>query len=125
MDSSRSSVIDAWLVASGMGPDGPLMQVDQLDGLHITAERNTDPCPDQILEHWHHMLAGHRLHAVQNEHAFITQALRAGWSWDRVAAAIGLPDAAAAQERREFLAAEMIRNYPSHDERPWRASAPK
>jgi hypothetical protein len=124
MDSSRSSVIDTWLRASG-GPASPLLRMNQLDGLHVTAERNAEPCPDEILEHWHHLLAGHRLHAVQNEHAFIAQALRSGWSWDRVAAAIGQPDAAAAQERQEFLAAEMVRNHPGHDDRPWRSAAPK
>jgi hypothetical protein len=57
--------------------------------------------------------------AVQNEHAFIAQALRSGWSWSRVAAALALPDETAAQDRQRFLAAEMFRTHPSHDDRPW------
>jgi hypothetical protein len=28
------------------------MQMDQLEGMHMVAERNVEPCPDQILEHW-------------------------------------------------------------------------
>jgi len=122
MASTRVPVVDTWLTASDMGPSGPQMQMDQLDGLLMVAERNSDPCPDQILEHWHFLLAGRRLLAVQNEHAFIAQALRAGWSWDRIAGAIGLPDAAAAQDRQAFLAAETIRCHPGHDDRPWRIS---
>ena len=123
MASDRNPAIDAWLLASDMGAAGPQMQMNQLDGMHMVAERNTEPCPDEILEYWHYLLAGRRLLAVQNEHVFIAQALRAGWSWDRVAAAIGLPDSAAAQARQAFLADEMVRNQPSHDARPWRSTA--
>ena len=57
------------------------MQMDQLDGMHMVAERNPDSCPDEILAHWHFLFATRRVLAVQNEHSFIAQALRAGWSW--------------------------------------------
>ncbi len=116
---SRDPVVDAWLLASDMGPSGPQMQMDQLDGLHMVADRTDDPCPDEILGHWHVLLASRRALAVQNEHAFIAQALRSGWSWSRVAAALALPDERAARDRQQFLAEEMIRTHPSHDDRPW------
>ncbi|EWM09798.1 hypothetical protein [Kutzneria sp. 744] len=120
MADTRIPVVDAWLTAGDMGPAGPQMQMDQLDGMHMVAERNAEPCPDEILEYWRLLLATRRLRAVQNEHVFIAQALRSGWSWNRVAGALGLPDVAAAQQRQAFLAAEMIRCHPSHDARPWR-----
>lgn len=116
----RAPVVDAWLRRSDLGPDGLQMQMDQLDGLYMASQRADEPCPDEVLSHWHFLLATRRLLAVQNEHAFIAQALRADWDWSRISAAIGLPDAAAAQERQEFLAAEMIRGHPSHDPRPWK-----
>jgi hypothetical protein len=125
MSSNRSELVDGWLLASDLGPSGPQMQMDQLDGLHVVAERNTDPCPDEILGHWHYMLAGLRYRAAQNEHAFITQAVRAGWSGDRIAAALGLPGGAAVQPRQAFLADEMIRCHPDHDDRPWRPTTPE
>lgn len=119
MATSRDPSVDAWLAASDLGPSGPQMHGDQLDGLHMVAERNSDPCPDDVLEHWHLLLATRRRLAVQAEDAFITQALRAGWSWDRLAAALGLPDASAARQRQEFIAAELVRTHPWHDARPW------
>ena len=116
----RDPVVDAWLLESDLGPEGPQMQLDQLDGMHMVAERNADPCPDVILRHWHRLLATRRMLAVRNELVFIAQARRSGWGWDRIAGALGLPDAAAAQRRQEFLAAEAIRVHPGHDDRPWR-----
>jgi hypothetical protein len=68
---------------------------------------------------WHWLIASQRRMANQSEPAFIDQARRQGWTWQRIADVLGLPDAEAAEQRQAVLAAELTRTLPSNLPQPW------
>jgi hypothetical protein len=55
---------------------------------------------NEVMKRWHWLIAVQRRVADQSEPAFIDQARRQGWSWQRIADVLGLPDAEAAEQRR-------------------------
>jgi hypothetical protein len=71
------------------------------------------------MRRWHWLLAATRRTADQSEPAFIAQARRQGWTWERIAQVLGLPDAAAAEQRLDVLAAELDRTNPNNLPQPW------
>ncbi|AHH96846.1 hypothetical protein GCM10010174_34000 [Kutzneria viridogrisea] len=115
----RDPVLDEWLRDSKFGEGGFHMKMDQLAAMQLVAEQTAEACPDRVLERWYMLLTRHRRVGNQSERAFLAQARRRGWAWDRIAAVLGLPDAAAAEQRQEFLSAELTRTHPSQDPQPW------
>jgi hypothetical protein len=119
-DSQRDPVIDDWLRRSGFGEQGPQMTTDQLTGLLVVAKSNESPtCPDGVLTAWYQAIARHRRVVDQSEPAFIEQARRQGWTWQKIAEVLGLPSAEAAERRCDVLAAELVRTHPSQTPQPW------
>ncbi|WP_156077388.1 hypothetical protein [Saccharothrix sp. NRRL B-16314] len=110
----RDPVVDDWL------GDGMLLGINQLTGLLFAVERDRPAeVPDEVMRRWHRLLAVQRRVADQSEPAFIDQARRQGWSWERIADVLGLADAEAAERRQAALAAELARTHPSALPRPW------
>lgn len=83
-----------------------------------------DEVPALVLRRWHWLLAATRRTADQSEPKFIEQARRQGWTWERIAQVLGLPDAAAAERRLDVPAAELRRTHPSALPRPWLGREP-
>lgn len=121
--SSRDSAIDHWLGDVSGGPE-VLLSVDQLTGLMLAVGRDRPAeVPEEIMLRWHRLLAVQRRVADQSEPTFIDQARRQGWSWQRIAEVLGLPDAEAAERRQADLAAELARTLPTALPGPWRGAA--
>lgn len=97
-----------------------MRQSDQLTALLLAAKRREPPeFPEEILISWHRLIIRQRRVVDQSESAFIHEARWQGWSWQRIADALGLPDATAAERRSEVLAAELARTHPSQNPKPW------
>ncbi|MCP2256824.1 hypothetical protein LX15_000507 [Streptoalloteichus tenebrarius] len=60
----------------------------------------------------------HRRVGNQSEAAFMDRAQKQGWAWQRIADALELPSADAAEERSETLALELSRAHPDNNARP-------
>jgi hypothetical protein len=119
---SRDPAIDHWLVDVSGGPE-MLLGIDQLTGLLLAVGRDRPAeVPEEIMSRWHRLLAVQRRVADQSEPAFIEQARRQGWSWQRIADVLGLPDAEAAERRQATLATELARTLPSALPAPWLGS---
>lgn len=118
-DGTDDPMIEEWL--SGREDISHLvLRIPQLTGLLLAVERDRPAeVPDEVMRRWHRLLAAQRRIADQSEPAFIDQARRQGWSWQRIADVLGLPDAEAAQRRQEALAAELDRTHPSALPQPW------
>jgi hypothetical protein len=114
----RDPYIDAWL-REREGAD-LLKDLDQLIALQLAVDRDRpDEVPALVMRRWHSLLAATRRTADQSEPKFIEQARRQGWTWERIAQVLGLPDAAAAEQRLDVLAAELRRTHPSALPQPW------
>ncbi|WP_326836015.1 hypothetical protein VSH64_14020 [Amycolatopsis rhabdoformis] len=119
----RDSVIDRWLRSSEMGDRGVHMTSDQLAGVTMVAEASVEvpECPDEVLQAWYMAITCQRRIVDQAEAAFIPMARRNGWSWERIAAVLGLPDADAARQRGEVLVEQLRRTHPSTNPQPWKS----
>jgi hypothetical protein len=124
-DSTRSDVpaaVHQWMIESHLD-DGQLTMLAQLPPLTrlqlVSNMPQSNEAPDEVLWFWHQQLASDRLSVVQAERAFIVQARRSGWSWDRIAPVIGLSDGPAAESRLIELAELLVRMHPSSNARPW------
>lgn len=114
----RDSYIDAWLREREAAE--LLVDTNQLVALQFSVGRDQpDEVPALVMRRWHWMLAATRRTANQSEPVFIEQARRQGWTWERIAQVLGLPDAAAAEQRLDVLAAELRRTHPSNLPQPW------
>ncbi|MFD1147045.1 hypothetical protein [Saccharothrix hoggarensis] len=117
---SRDRAIDEWLGAVPGDARDVLMGIDQLNGMALAVRRDQPAeVPDEVMTRWHSLLARQRRVADQSEPVFIEQARRQGWSWQRIADVLGLPDADAAERRRDVLAAELARTHPGNLPQPW------
>lgn len=117
--SPRDPAIDRWLRDVPVGSE-VLLGTDQLTGLLLAVQHDQPTeVPDEVMARWHWLLAVQRRVANQSEPAFIDQARRQGWSWQRIADVLGLPDAEAAEQRQAVLAAELARTHPSALPQPW------
>jgi hypothetical protein len=114
---SDNPVIDNWLRSSPLHDRG----IDQLTALTIAVHAGAEPpeCPDEVLQAWYQSITAHRRTVDQAEAAFIPMARRNGWSWERIAAVLGLPDAEAAEQRSEVLAEQLRRTHPATTPQPW------
>lgn len=114
----RDPSIDAWL-GEREGAES-LMTIHQLGALQPAVHRDQpDEVPAEVMRRWHWLLASTRRTADQSEPKFIEQARRQGWTWERIAQVLGLPDAAAAEQRLDVLAAELRRTHPGNLPQPW------
>jgi hypothetical protein len=114
----RDPVIDQWLSDVPGGP-GFLLKTHQLTGLEFTIWRDEPPeVPDEVMTRWHWLIAVQHRIANQSESAFIEQACRQGWTWQRIADVFGLPNAEAAEQRRAVVA-ELTHTLPSNLLQPW------
>jgi hypothetical protein len=114
----RDPMIDEWL-GEREGAE-VLSSTHQLTGLLLAVRRDRpDAVPDEVMRRWHWTLASTRRTADQSEPAFIEQARRQGWTWERIAQVLGLPDAAVAERRLDALAAELHRTNPGNLPQPW------
>jgi hypothetical protein len=119
----RDPYIDEWLQARE-GAD-MLADINQLVALQLTIGRDQpDEVPALVMQRWHWLLSVTRRTANQSEPAFIEQARRQGWSWERIAQVLGLPDAAAAEQRLDVLDAELLRTHPGTLPQPWLGREP-
>ncbi|GGM48117.1 hypothetical protein GCM10012275_18960 [Longimycelium tulufanense] len=111
MAHNRNPAIDQWFHGHQFDQDRHLLlDLDQLTGLIIASNRAPAPdLTDDVLTAWYQELARHRRVLAQSEAAFIDQARRHGWSWQRIADALWLPNADAAHHRRSTLADELAR----------------
>jgi hypothetical protein len=117
-DNTRTRIVDEWLAERHGGE--MLLDAEQLTGLQLAVGRDKPAeVPDEVMEHWHWLLAVQRRIANQSEPLFIEQARRQGWTWQRIADALGLPDAEAAEQRQAFLEAELVRTLPTNLPRTW------
>jgi hypothetical protein len=111
--------IDRWLRDLPGGP-GLLLETHQLTALLLAIRRDEPPeVPDEVMTRWHWLIAVQRRIANQSEPAFIEQARRQGWTWQRIADVLGLPNAEAAEQRQAVLAAELTHTHPSNLPQPW------
>jgi hypothetical protein len=108
-------IIDRWLAEQA--PQLP--EADQLNAL-LASTHLGRPCPDDVLEAWGREVVISRRVVDQSEPAFIAEARRQGWSWERIADRLGLPDAAAAEQRQAVLEAELTRTHPQNLPGAWR-----
>ncbi|MBP2339802.1 hypothetical protein JOF41_005980 [Saccharothrix coeruleofusca] len=114
----RDPVVDDWFRDLPAGE--VLLEAEQLSGLMLAVERyQPEEVSDLVMARWHRLIASHRRLADQSEPAFIDQARRQGWTWQRIADVLGLPDAEAAEQRQAFLAAELTRTHPANQPQPW------
>lgn len=119
----RDPYIDEWL--RGRETAELLVDINQLVALQLAVGRELpDEVPALLMQRWHWLLAVTRRTADQSEPAFIEQARRQGWTWERIAQVLGLPDAAAAEQRLDVLAAELLRTHPSSLPQPWLGREP-
>ncbi|MEO6086916.1 MAG: hypothetical protein ABIQ18_27775 [Umezawaea sp.] len=119
----RDPHVDEWLRGREMAE--LLAKTNQLVALQLAVGREQpDEVPAPIMQRWHWLLAVTRRTANQSEPAFIEQARRQGWSWERIAQVLGLPDAAAAEQRLDVLAAELHRTHPGNLPQPWLGREP-
>ncbi|MFI5611665.1 hypothetical protein [Amycolatopsis sp. NPDC051903] len=119
---NRDSTIDDWLRASGSSDRGIHLTSDQLAGLTMVVETDAEvpELPDEVLQAWYMRITAQRRIVDQAEAAFIPMARRNDWSWERIAAVLGLPDADAAQERGAALAAQLHHTHPATTPQPWK-----
>ena len=118
----RDPRIDEWFDDTEIGEDGMLGTTDQLIALKMVADttgRHAD-FDDEIMSLWQQRLMIRAHIQVRSEIAFVEQARRNGWSWERIAEALALPDAAAAEGRRAALEPELDRTHPARHPVPWR-----
>jgi hypothetical protein len=121
----RDPIIDNWLRTTLSAnptlrvPTELVLEIDQLSALRLVASEPGVDVPDEVLARWYPALTRARRLADQSEPAFIEQARHQGWSWARIAAVLGLPDAEAAERRPDALAAELTRTHPSVTPQPW------
>ncbi|WP_328609843.1 hypothetical protein OG943_12165 [Amycolatopsis sp. NBC_00345] len=108
-------IIDRWLAEQA--PQLP--EADQLSAL-LAATNLGHAYPDDVLEAWGHEVVLARRVVDQSEPAFIAEARRQGWSWERIAERLGLPDAETAEQRQAVLEAELIRTHPQNLPGAWR-----
>ncbi|MDT8912814.1 hypothetical protein [Amycolatopsis sp. PS_44_ISF1] len=108
-------VIDRWLAEQAPA----LPAANPLSALLAVAHRQHD-VPEDGLEAWGREVATSRRVVDQSEPAFIAGARRQGWSWERIAERLGLPDAETAAGRRSVLEAELIRTHPRNLPGAWR-----
>jgi hypothetical protein len=75
--------------------------------------------PEDVLDAWaREVVLAHRV-VNQSEPAFIAEARRQGWSWERIADRLGLPDAETAEQRQAVLEAELTRTHPQNLPGAW------
>jgi hypothetical protein len=118
---NRDPVIDSWLRSSPMSDRGVDLTSDQLAGLTmvVQASAKVPECPDEVLQAWYITVTAQRRIVDQAEATFIPMARRNGWSWERIAAVLALPDADAAEQRCAVLAEQLRRTHPTTTPQPW------
>ncbi|MGH9061725.1 MAG: hypothetical protein ACRDZY_19760 [Acidimicrobiales bacterium] len=75
--------------------------------------------PEAVLDAWGSEVVVARRVVDQSEPAFIAEARRQGWSWERIAGRLGLPDAGTAEQRQAMLEAELTRTHPQNLPGAW------
>jgi hypothetical protein len=108
-------IIDRWLAEQA--PQLPA--ANHLSALHVVPHKHHD-VPEDVLEAWGHEVVLARRIVDQSEPAFIAEARRQGWSWERIAERLGLPDAETAEQRQAVLEAELLRTHPQNLPGAWR-----
>ncbi|SEO84720.1 hypothetical protein [Amycolatopsis saalfeldensis] len=107
--------VDRWLSGTKLASGG----ADRLTKMQLATQLGHD-VPPEVLSQWGHEIVIARRVVDQSEPAFIAEARRQGWSWERIADRLGLPAAEAAEQRQTVLEAELTRTHPRNLPGAWR-----